>query len=297
MTMNREFSDWLDTATRKLPAEVAASAREELTVHYEDAVEAHMESGASQSDAHQQAIRELGAPNLVANGLSDVHRGQKHYFWGMFASASVLIVLIGRIILHEALDLELFTAASNVFLGVGDVILTLITAYILMLLGRILSWRFNQTNVDRIITFLIAGQVLAIGCDVLYRSFAGSELDDLYVGSALGVFDADTLPAALLILGSGLGRIIMGTGIVLVGLRVREASAGLYGLGKPLAFLLFAMGAGLISTPLWTHLEWGFVVYLAEVVNILAHMLIWNLLILLFFRLAYRSPVNPQQFA
>ena len=294
MTHNHEFTAWLDTATRDLPAEVAAMTRRELTAHYEDALEAYIEAGMSPAEAHQQAMTDLGAANHVANGLNDVHRGQKYYERGMVASAATLIILIGRMILHEALNLGLYSTESNIFISIGDVLLTLTTVYILLMLGRMLTWRFNQIGMDRIIQIIIAGEVISIACDVLYRHAIA---DELYVGTTLSAFDADTLPAALVIACSALARGAMGIGIILLARKVYAAAAGLYGLGKPLAMLLYCMGGALATIGLWTHLNVEIAAYSAEVITIFAHVLVWNLMILLFFRLAYRNPVHPKRFA
>jgi hypothetical protein len=294
MTHHHEFTTWLTSATRNLPANVAASTRDELSAHYEDALEFYAEAGMSPAEAHQQAMYDLGAANTVANGLNDVHRGQKIYFWGMLASASILIILIGRIILHEALGLELYSTISNVYLSAADALLITMTAYVLLMMDRMLTWRSGQTGVNRIVRMIVVGLVIAMGCDIIYRSAIA---DELYAGSLLSSFEAETFPAALLIAGSAMGRALMGIGVIALGRKVWAAAPDLYGLGKVLAICLYAMGGGLASTGIWTHLEWEFPVFLAEVINIFAHLFIWNLMVLLFFRLAYRSPVHPRRFA
>ena len=292
--MNHEFTAWLDTATRDLPAEVAATTRRELTAHYEDALEEYIEAGLSPAAAHQRVMTVLGAAKLVSNGLNDVHRGQKHYLWGMLASVAILVLLIGRGILHESFGLEPYSAASNVFIGASDVLLTLVTAYILLMLGRVLVWRFNQPSVDRAIQLIIGGHVIAIACDALYRSAIGEEM---YAGGTLSALEADTFIAALMIACSALGRLAMGMGIILLARRILAAASGLYGLGKPVAILMYTMGIALASTGLWTHLNFVIGINTVEIVTIFAHLLLWNLMVLLFFRLAYRSPVHPTRFA
>jgi hypothetical protein len=81
MKADNGLADWLRTATRGLPEDVAFSLREELQSHYEDAVREHLAQGKDSADAHHAALADLGDARQVGRALRRVHLNPVRRWW------------------------------------------------------------------------------------------------------------------------------------------------------------------------------------------------------------------------
>src|SRR5689334_11392718 len=74
-----EFERWLKRATKRLPADTAAIVREELTAHFEDALEDYLAAGRTPQEAQQAALLALGDGAEVAEGFQQTHFSGRRY--------------------------------------------------------------------------------------------------------------------------------------------------------------------------------------------------------------------------
>ncbi|HEX8991319.1 MAG TPA: hypothetical protein VF784_06540 [Anaerolineales bacterium] len=72
-TSEEEPKCWLDTATAKLPSQVADWVRDELQAHYQDAFENPTGRGLDYIEARRLALFELGHSALTASRLQKTH--------------------------------------------------------------------------------------------------------------------------------------------------------------------------------------------------------------------------------
>jgi len=84
--MNRDFTDWMDRATRGLPPELISLIGEELACHYEDAVEDYVRRGYTIADAQNAAVADLGDPKMTAQEFRLTHTPRSRYVKAAVAS-------------------------------------------------------------------------------------------------------------------------------------------------------------------------------------------------------------------
>ncbi len=279
-----DLERWLAQATAGLPAETAALARAEIAAHYADALDDYQEQGLNPAEAQTRALRDLGAPDVVADGFNDVHRGQRHY--PIAAVASLLVFLVIFTLPAALLTAGLDTPLALV-LGVGFRAALMI--YVVLVLGWLVSWRLGQPGMTRMFGLMAGG---------LAAESAGMILATVLLGSEAFVDITRTLPTAGSALESGLllltqgGRLAAAGGILALSAALFRAEHPLYGLGRPLAALALIMGGSLLLACLLPYIS-PMVAQYAILGVVLMHALLWPLLTLVFFRAAYRSPVRP----
>jgi biotin synthase-related radical SAM superfamily protein len=70
---NKRIEGYLKKSTRGLWGRKCAEVREELSVHIEGRVNAHLIAGLSESEAVEKTLVELGRPANVSNGMARVY--------------------------------------------------------------------------------------------------------------------------------------------------------------------------------------------------------------------------------
>lgn len=284
-----DLQRWLATATAGLPAEVAILTREELAAHYEDALDDYLDQGMTRADAHTRVMTDLGAAAHTAQGLSDVHRGQRHYVFAAIASLLAFCIIF-------VLPAGLYAA------GVGERSLPMLALYVarpalmiytMFIQKWLIGWRFHLPQVAHPINLLIIGLVLeSIG--MIVSVFIAGSAD--YADISRSLMQSQTLFQAGLLVVTQAGRMAASIGALWLGYLLARTDGWLYGLRLPLAVLTMAMGAGIGLACIVPYFSSAGSVWVMAMV-LIAHVLVWPLLTLLFFRAAYRSPVHPQRVA
>ena len=282
---------WLAEATRGLSGPAASLARAELAAHFEDAVDEYLAAGFTLAEANGRVLRDLGAPDMTADGFNDVHRGRRHY--QIAAGISLLNIFI---IFGLPWVLELIGAVTPLTTALAYLARVITMGYVLWTLRRLLGWRLHARNLDRPFVLLIggiAGETLAA---ILSLMVLGSMLA---VDSNFVLSDATTVPQALVVLLVIVSRMAAGFGAVELGLRLLRVDRDqLYGLNVPLAGLALAMGVALPGMSLLAHLGALTLTMLMMLVILLVHTLLWPLLTLIFFRAVYHPASDaPAQLA
>jgi hypothetical protein len=284
-----DLQRWLETATAGLPTAAAALTRAEIEAHYEDALADYLEQGLPQAEAHARTMADLGAADVTADGLCDVHRGRRHY-----AIATLLSLLTFFVIF--VIPAQFFHA------GYGEDSLPILAAYIMrgglmiyvMLVFRwLLSWRFRIPAAIPPLNLLMAGLALETIGMVLAILITGTSN---YADISRPLYQSETLIQLVLLVITQAGRVAASLGALRIGYLLARSESHLYGLRLPMAVLTTAMGLGLalaIGLPYFT-MEGGLLI---TAFLLITHVLVWPALTLLFFRAAYRSPVHPAQVA
>ncbi len=284
--LHPDLSRWLAVAIKGLPRDAAARTQEEILAHYEDALDDYQAQGLTLAQAHQQVMADLGAANLTACGLSDVHRGQTHYRIASVASLCYLLLLFVAPKFMQVLNIDgsiaIFVARTG------------LEVYVLLVLSWLIRWRVQLPALDTAFWLIIGGIIGEYGGVILDLVFFGSSA----VGEpAFTAFQFTRPWQSLLAAGVDLSRLAAAAGLFFIGLKLIRVDGSLFGLGKALAVLSMLMGAGLLGATVMAYagLETGAV--LASMLVMLGHVLTWPLLTLIFFRAFYRSPVKPARLA
>ncbi len=230
--MSEEGLDrWLDTATARLPCQVAGWVRDELQAHYQDAVESHRARGLDDGEARRVARFELGDPALTASALGAAHLSRQDCFVSvmiclLYPAALLLVPLLAR-------WFDYYQTNLLVFLSTAAVIVYILSVYRALIHGLVRS-------VDRPIQMLSAAQILWAAIALLYYLvYRGLPL----LGSP-GVmrWNLSTFGMALLDVGLVAADIGCGIGALWLGaILLREAPASLRQ-ARQIAWLLVAMG-------------------------------------------------------
>lgn len=285
----RAIESWVATATRGLPASVAASVRGELLSHLEDAIEAHLQKGLSQAEAMQNALADLGAADTTANGLSDVHRGYLHYQLALFACLVSLIALLGLPTLHAQLGLVETTPARNLLISAGDVLMTSLVIYALVVLQRLLAWRFKLAHLAPFFLFTIVGLVGEIGEILISRHLLGYSI---WGEATRTIFTVSSpLDFSLLLVGF-ISRVAVGVGLVPMAVSLWRSSDNIYGFAKPLAVTCIGVGVFLPGTTVLAQFSAWTVIEITYTLTTVSNMLAWPILSLIFYRAAFRDPIH-----
>jgi hypothetical protein len=275
---------------------VAAFTREELAAHYQDAVEAYIEAGLAPAEAHERALADLGGANLTSNGLKDAHLGHKRYIWAIIASMVNLAALLLLPIFYVMFGFKEDSTGAIILFVVADLILLGATVFVLLAMKQVLAWRFGLPHLGRAIWLAVGGLAVQIGADVTSLLFFGYS-HNISASNTDSIFSAvSTLDLALKLISLG-GFLVLGLGLLQVAFHLFRMADNLYGLARPLAVLMLILGFFFATAWIWLNLPAGALALLAGVIVQLAHLLLWPLLILLFFRVVYRPPRYPTRFA
>jgi hypothetical protein len=275
---------------------VAAFTQEELAAHYQDAVEAYLETGLAPAEAHRQALADLGEANLTSNGLKDAHLGHKRYIWATVASMINLAALLLLPFLYMMLGFKEDGTGAVILFIAADLILLGATVFVLLAMKQMLAWRFGLPQLGRAIWLAVGGLTVQVGADVASLLLFGyshnigpSGTDPLF--SAVSGLDVALKLISLA------GFLAIGLGLLQLARHLFRMEDNLYGLRKPVAILMGIMGFFFATAWIWLNLPLGGIAMLAGLIVQLAHLLLWPLLILLFFRAVYRPPRYPTPLA
>lgn len=291
ISLSGEALRWLQNATAGLPLDVSAVVQAEFIAHIEDAMEEYMDQGMSESEAQRRALHDLGAAEAVAQGMNDVHRGRRTYLSGFWASLSVLVALFGTPALYQVLGLSAADLAAELLFATGQLLLLSLTLVALMAFRCLLTWHAGLPVSARLIQIIGGGLVVSVVTGVVLMLRTGLEGEVQAIGDADGAFET------LLVVLVQAGQIAGGSALVLLAARMIRHGDSLYGLGKPLALTVLLLGGGLAITGLLWDIGLDVPGDITYMLVMLAHVLLWPVMTLVFFRALYRSPINPVQAA
>ena len=292
MSATVRVDQWIQAAIRDLPAAVQRRTEAELLAHFADAVDDYVGEGVEPAQAEQWALRDLGDGDLAGDGFRHVHRGERSYLIAMLASIGMLFTMFGIPVLHEVFGLEAQTTASDLLIGFSDLLLTGLTVTVLVGLKRLLMWQFGVRGLDRWVAAIAIGLLVAILASTLSRLIYGYAFYDevmRHYGDTTAFGDG-----VLLTLG-WTGRIVSGVAVMALGHKIWQSQASLFGLGWAVVGVTLMLGMMLALTGPLVLLGIEWLAYVAYHLVMVAHALLWPLLILVFFRAVYSNPTHPRR--
>jgi hypothetical protein len=280
------FAQWLQIATRSLPAHISNVVRGELAAHYQDACEAHQRDGLPRDEAQRAALADLGSPLMVNDGLRAAHLSRGHALAAMLACMGYPLLLM----VYPNLAAVMGEMVSYLF---QDVLNTLMLVFVLATFVRLIGFNTQQLHrpVGLVMASLLLGTVVRITFFSIFQRLplvGPGELVVWETGSTLGMLlDGGFIAAELLSAGA----------CAWLGWRLYSIEESLYGLLRSISILLMLVcpiGLGLAVSLLLGSMA------AATYFSIMGYVLVTLLmaiLILTFFRAAFRSPAEPFQAA
>ncbi|MBN1201689.1 MAG: hypothetical protein JXJ20_07535 [Anaerolineae bacterium] len=280
------LNHWLDRAADGLPSQQAAAVRAELAAHVEDAVDDLVRQGVPQAEAQQRALAALGDPQPVAHGFNDIYRGRRHYLAAMLASVLLLIESLMFHQVYKALDVVDYSTASRLLYIADHAVFVLLLVYVVIVCRWLLLWRFNVQTGNTPIRLIVGGYGLYL---------VGNALLELLVDSwdpvpTLSNTSDPVEWVGLLVMDGGM--LVGSAGTVLFGICAFQARSGLLKATAVLAIV--ASGTTSIAIAL---LLLNIEAYLFHGLSILAGLLLWPTVFLLFLRMAYTRHYLPARTA
>lgn len=297
-----DLTCWLKIATRGLPAEVAALVRSEIEAHYEDALHDHQTQGMSVFEAHRAALGELGDVDATSQALRDTHLAERRYLKAALLSIAPSMMLL-FIIFSQLAAGDTSTQPPDFFsftslLGIVNFFCVL---YVLHSFKLLLSGRFNCHQVDRPVavvkwSLLIVTISTAVSQVLFNRQVALLVNDPMMLEGEL-ISSTGAVVETLLRITSVAGILALGFGWIFLSDRLMGVEDRVYGLVKPLRYLLLITGFGVASSGIASALG----LMNATVVAVIAIAVVGTckcaLWTLLFFRAASRGSNRPIQMA
>jgi hypothetical protein len=278
------FEQWLEVATRNLPAHLVNGIRSELAAHYQDAFEAHQRDGLTPGEAQRAAVADLGSAVSVNDSLITMHISRNHALAAMLACMGYPLLLI----VFPQLTRFMGEMVSYLF---HDLFNTILLVYILATFVRLI--RFNRDRLYRpvgwLMVSLLLGTVVRLSFYTIFHRLplVGTGVEVVWeTGSALGM---------ILDVGFIAAEILSAVACAWLGWRLFRSGESLYGLLRPISILLMLVcpiGAGVASSLLLGSMV------LASYFTVLGYVVVTLLIaimILTFFRAAFRRPNEPSQ--
>lgn len=286
------FQKWLSAATDSLPDHVIQIVTSEFENHYLDAIDDLLADGLAQEEAQTEALASLGPAKTVSRCLKDVHLGRRHYKVAAVASMLILLVMLFFPVFIDSF-LTGSPATNRVSHVLTGLLLAGLTAYVLNAVRRLLTWRFDLHQLDKLFKIAIASYLFWLAADtismVLYNA-------PLYIGSLRTLHEAITGFDKLLITAAWIGQIGLGATGMMIAASLWQSQKGLYGIGKPLAICLGIMAVPIGLAALATNLGLTIVVSILTMLVVMGHILVWPMIAMLFVRAIFRPPnAQPPQ--
>lgn len=272
------FDGWLQMATRTLPAHIQNLIQGELEDHYQDACAAHRQAGLEPDAARRAALADLGDPAAVNQGLRATYLSRGQALAAMLAAITYPFVLLALPALTAALGKTATYLLQDLL---STVLLVFILTTFIRLLGAnthrlerpawILMGALLLGTVTRLVSFTVFGRMPLVGPDeeVIWRS-----------GPALGMLlDAGFVIAEGLAAGAS----------AWLGWRLFGMEERLYGLLRPVSILLMLVGpvgSGVALSLLLSSMTGA---YLFSVLGYTLVTILLAVMILVFFRAAFRG--------
>jgi|GEM_PF-1351924 hypothetical protein len=284
LTSPDTFKQWLEVATRNLPAHIVNEIRSELAAHYQDAFDTHRHDGLTPGEAQQAAVAELGNAMLVNDSLITMHISRNHTLAAMLACMGYPLLLI----VFPQLTSFMGEMVSYLF---QDLFNTILLVYVLATFVRLIS--FNRDRLYRPVGWLMASLLLGTVVRLFFYSIF-HRLPLIGTGVEI-VWETGSVPGMILDGGFIAAEMLSAGACAWLGWRLYRIEEPLYGLLRPISILLMLIcpvGAGVAISLLL-----GSMIF-ASYFSILGYVLVTLLMaimILTFYRTTFRRSNEPFQ--
>lgn len=253
-----DLDRWLKKSTRGLDAELSDMMRDEITAHYEDAMDDYVAEGYDLVTAHQMTMRDLGDESAVGKALRQVHYGNLRYLLYALVGLAFPIAYILSIPFNERL-----------VGGVGfNLAIFLPMIYVISSFRTVLRDRFSQVNIEQNIMLIRWGIILVCVTRLIgWRLYHQPTIIESYTRS---IFEAVSMWEMGLNMVSIAGLLLAATGFVLIGEQTLHLQEDFYGLLKPLALSIIVCGGGFAIYGLGSLFGQADFCTLAEMVAVMA---------------------------
>ena len=283
--MNNKFEEdlksWLLQVTHGLTPEVEANLHEEISSHYNDAVTTHKQTGMSDEEAHQKAMKELGDANEVAKKLRATHLTKDQ------CRTASIISLVYPLLMPLALWFLNQHISESVALIVTELAILFPTLYVLSAFTKLNQYRFRL--LDMPLTILIWSVIVGQSARILH--FAIFQQTVFERGDGLQLFSYGLLSSILVIIAI-IAEFSGGISMILFGSRLAKLTSRLFGLRKPLEIVFCGMGTASLGVGVGVLLDVYLLAGIASVIGYVTLIITFALLSLVFYRSAYRRPSN-----
>src|SRR3954468_1134955 len=86
------LTDWIEIATRGLPASAKIRLKYEIEDHYTSLLRQQLADGLLQQEAEAKVLEQLGQANQVGNEYRDAHFSRSDYSRAMWAVVGLLVI-------------------------------------------------------------------------------------------------------------------------------------------------------------------------------------------------------------
>jgi hypothetical protein len=301
MTIQDEFEHWLRTALRPLSGQLATVTRDELTAHYEDALDGYVLDGLPLREAHRAALNDLGDPRSVQRGLYEAHRARRDYRRAALLSIApslMLAVIYAPLMLMVSPDLF----GADVYAVFACTVLTALCGFSVYCTDRVLRTFATLTGAAalfhtpiRVIRLVLLALMIPCALSV-YASLIAPVVTHplIYIINTPVIFFKHgewitpiTHADMLLTLAIAAGVVVLGICWLVMAWRLeRIEHHTLYGLALPLRVGAGVIGLGLVYSGVGLLAANMLLVHLAGVLLTIAAVLTFAAFTLLFFRAA-----------
>jgi hypothetical protein len=227
-----DLQRWLKKSTRGLNAELSDLIREEITAHYEDAIDDYQIEGFDLVTAHQMAMRDLGDESAVGTSFRQVHYSHWRYLVYALVGLAYPIGYLLSIPLNESI------VGSVGF----NLAIFLPMIYIVSSFRTLLRDRFSQVDIEKNILLIRWGIIILCLTRLIgWRLYYHPTIVESYSRS---IFDAISMWEMGLNIVSIAGLLLAAVGFMLIGEQTLRLHENLYGLLKPLGVSIIVCGAG-----------------------------------------------------
>jgi len=249
-----DLQRWLKKSTRGLDADLSDLIRDDITAHYEDALEDYQNDGHDLATAHQMAMRDLGDESAVGVGFRQVHYSN----WRYLAYALVgLIYPIGYLLSIPFNEALVGGVAFNLAIFLPMI-------YIVSSFRTLLRDRFSQVDIEKNILLIRWGIILLcltrfIGWRIYYQP-------TILESYSRSIFDAVSMWEMGLNLVSIAGLLLAAAGFIFIGEQTLRLHEEFYGLLKPLGISIVLCGAGFATYGLCSLMGQAQICIIAEMI-------------------------------
>ena len=249
-----DLQSWLKKSTRGLDADLSEQIREDITAHYEDALDDYQSEGHDLATAHQMAMRDLGDESAVGAGFRHVH----YSHWRYLAYALLgLVYPIGYLLSIPFNEALVGGVAFNLAIFLPMI-------YIISSFRTLLRDRFSHVDIEKNIFLIRWGIIiLCLTRFIGWRIYFQPTIVESYSRS---IFDAVSTFEMGLNLVSIAGLLLAAAGFIFIGEQTLRLHEEFYGLLKPLGLSIIVGGAGFAIYGLCSLLGQAQVCMVAEMV-------------------------------
>jgi len=277
---NHDLDQWLETATKNLPAGISQTVCAEIEAHYADTVAEHQAQGKSPAEAHQAALAALGDVQATARALRDTHLAHRRY---LAVSLVSLIWPIYPMLYFSLMPVLGIPASIQLVLYYAGICFIILLG--LHTLKTLLNRRFQSGHLNQPITMITWGLSAYLGsvllAELLFSGLSPTEIyapeaEPLLKGLAYGIIS---------------GAVVAGSGALWLTTRLARITEPIFGLRLALTLFMAVFGLGFISFGLSLAANIKLLADLSFVLFMCASFFVFALLSLIFFRAA-RRPTN-----